>query len=188
MAITIGLLGLLILFLMHGGAVAGIAVVAFGLWLMFPIDFSTACIIAIVLSIFIIVYCEFIDSKVKVKQNQKFINETMPTIRKAMKETGISQDVPFYTFVLENKKYKTILVLYDANIPIYTRVCPENYENMPLTNILEIKCVFSDIQIKEGTFGGYTEEYYQIHFSDSEKGRQQKMQAYNTIKRICGLN
>ncbi len=186
MYITAIIFSALYLFLMHGGVFAGIAVIAFCIWIIFPIDFSTACIIAIGFSVFLMIFLVFIEPKMQEKNRKKLIDETMPAIRKAMQDTRINENIPYYVYAAQNKYYRIVFVFYDCEIPIYTRAYPNHYENIPIANITGISTEpYDGIRIYERNFSN--QNYWDIRFLENAEGRQQKMQAYRAIKRICKI-
>ena len=186
MYITAVIFSALCLFLMHGGVFAAIAVIAFCIWVIFPIDFSTACIIAIVFSVFLMIFLVFIDPKIQRKQREKAINKAMPNIEIARAKLGL-KNVPMYTFYMENKNYNTVLVLYDTDLPIYTRASSNGYMNYFTS---KIHCIYNDygtIQfIENNTNVKPDKECWNIKFEMSEEGDKQRIKAFNLMKRLLG--
>lgn len=186
MYITAVIFSALYLFLIHGGVFAGIAVIAFCIWIIFPIDFSTACIIAIRFSVFLMIFLVFIDPKMQRKRREKAINEAMPNIEIARAKLGL-KNVPMYTFFMKNKNYETVLVLYDVDLPIYTRASSNGYMNYFTS---KIHCIYNEYGtihfIEDSTNVKLDKEHWNIEFEMNEQGDKQRIEAFNLMKRLLG--
>ena len=117
---------------------------------------------------------------------EKAINEAMPNIEIARAKLGL-KNVPMYTFFMKNKNYETVLVLYDVDLPIYTRASSNGYMNYFIS---KIHCIYNEYGtihfIEDSTNVKLDKEHWNIEFEMNEQGDKQRIEAFNLMKRRLG--
>ena len=92
-----------------------------------------------------------------------------------------------YTFFMKNKNYETVLVLYDVDLPIYTRASSNGYMNYFTSKIHFIYNEYDTIHfIEDSTNVKLDKEHWNIEFEMNEQGDKQRIEAFNLMKRLLG--